>query len=260
MDASAIENEPLRSDAFHRLRPFCEAVAEDLSLLASLHDAEPEADYLEGMRKIGIQQSLGFKLKSELGTQAIEVLTEALAALPEGLDRKSLDELAADFASIYLTHGLHASPLESVWIDEENLVCQDTMFQVRAWYKQYGLVAPDWRKRPDDHLVYQLQFVARLFGRARTVGSLEDAARFMDEHLLRWLMHFAERVAARCGSAYFAGTAVLTAAYCEELRELLIDILGEPRPSKEEIDQRMKPKQGVEEVPVKFMPGIGPVV
>jgi hypothetical protein len=134
------------------LSAFCEAVAGDLQLLASLHDVEPDAEYLGALRRHGIEERLGLKLESERAHQALTVLLEGLNVLPKVLDRATLDELATDFASIYLTHAIQASPQESVWIDEEHLVCQESMFQVRAWYEQYGLGASDWRKRPDDHL------------------------------------------------------------------------------------------------------------
>ena len=73
-------------------------------------------------------------------------------------------------------------------------------------------------------------------------------------------MSFAQRVASRCDTAYFAAAALLTGAYCEELRDLLAEVLDEPRPSVEEIDERMKPRHQTEAVPVSFMPGIGPAV
>ena len=91
--------------------------------------------------------------------------------------------------------------------------------------------------------------------------TLEQVTIFMDEHLLRWLGNFGERVLVRCDTQYFAGVAAITAAYCEELREILADILQQPQPSREEIEERMKPKQAqAEEMPVQFMPGIGPAV
>ena len=139
-------------------------------------------------------------------------------------------------------------------------MCQQSMFQVRSWYEAYGLEIPDWRLRPDDHLVYELQFIAWLLNQDNQIETLEKAATFMDEHLLRWLGNFGERVAIRCDTAYFAGAAALTAAYCEELRDILAEVLQQPRPTPEEIEERMQPRQQPNEVPVKFMPGMGPVV
>jgi TorA maturation chaperone TorD len=229
-------------------------------MLATLHDREPDACLLQAMRETDFPRGLGLQLVDELGRQAVDLMRHVVASLPATLDDAILDELAADYASIYLNHTIQASPLESVWIDEERLTCQDSMFQVRSWYQQYGLGVENWRIRPDDHLVWQLQFLGHLFKLDPTTDGLRKAARFMDEHLLRWLMAFAQRVSARCATAYFAAAAMLTAAYCEELRELLVELLGETRPSEAEIEERMHPRRQVEAVPVSFMPGVGPAV
>jgi len=58
--------------------------------------------------------------------------------------------------------------------------------------------------------------------------------------VLRWLPLFSNRVAHRCATSFFAGIATLTAAYCEELRDLMAELLEEPRPTEEEVEQRMK--------------------
>jgi len=222
------------------LATFSLAVAEDLSMLAALHDAEPNAALVEGLRKNDLTECFGLKLEGSEGHQALELMRQALQILPHRLDDAALNELAVDYASIYLNHGIQASPEESVWIDDDHLICQESMFQVREWYQRYGLAVPDWRKRPDDHLVTQLQFLSHLFSSNLPDTPLRDAARFMDDHLLRWLSLFSSRVAQRCATPFFAGAATLTAAYCEELRDLLAVLLEEPRPTTEEIDARMQ--------------------
>ncbi|HIP52528.1 MAG TPA: hypothetical protein EYH03_00755 [Chromatiales bacterium] len=184
-------------------------------------------------------------------------MSELISRIPEQLDEAFIDELAADFADIYLNNTLSASPLESVWIDEEGLICQEPMFQVREWYERFGLVVPDWRKRPDDHLVTQLTFVARVL-REHGVEKLREVAIFLDEHLLRWVPDFTARVSTRCSTAYFSVLAYMTNAYLNELRGMIAEITGEPVPSKEEIEERMKPKAEPVEVPVAFMPGTEP--
>ncbi len=242
------------------IQTLCEFVAIDLAMLAALHDREPDVPLLIALRKAGFPCGMGLTLVGESGLQSMDLMQRVITALPEEFDTAMLNELAADYAGIYLNYAIHASPEESVWIDDENLACQESMFQVRSWYEQYGLGAENWRIRPDDHLVLQLQFLSHLFAHNQTVSGLQKAARFMDEHLLRWLMSFADRVAARCDTAYFAAVAMLTGAYCEELRDLLAKVLTEPRPSAEEIEERMKPRRQAEAVPVSFMPGMGPAV
>ena len=88
----------------------------------------------------------------------------------------------------------------------------------------------------------------------------EKITAFLDEHLLRWLPEFAARVAARCATPFYAGLCIFTAGYMDEMRGLLADVLGEPRPTPEEIEQRMKPASvhTVELPDPKFVPGSAP--
>jgi TorA maturation chaperone TorD len=241
------------------LKAFRAAVAQDLSMFAVLHDAEPNAGLIHRLKTSRFPADLGLILGSPRAREAARILAAEIRRFPDPVDTQTLDELAVDYANIYLINTLRAAPCESVWFDDEGLACQSQMFQVRECYLEHGLAAANWRVRPDDHLVIQLQFIAFLFDPARSGDTLGELVKFMDEHLLRWLMRFAERVATRCDRPYFAGLAMLTAAYCDELRELLARILGEPRPSQKEIDARMRPKREViPAVPLKYMPGLGP--
>ncbi len=249
------------------LGTFCQRVAEDLQLLATLHDREPDSALLQELKRIDFPFCLTLLPESGPGSDALTLMQQSVATLSSKavsgeLDEATLDELAADYASIYLNHSISASPEESVWLDEDSLICQQSMFDVRSCYESHGLGIPDWRQRPDDHLVYELQFIAHLLEQDESLTTLEQAATFMDEHLLRWLGNFGERVLTRCDTPYFAGAAALTAAYCETLRDILADvILQQPRPSREEIEERLRPgQQQPEEVPVSFMPGMGPAV
>jgi len=247
-------------EAHDLLNRFRQRVAEDLLLLATLNEHEPDTALLRELKTLDFPGCLTLLPNTPTGEEALRMMQQTLADLPEKPDDNLLDELAADFASIYLNHNISASPEESVWLDEDSLKCQHSMFQVRDWYESYGLEIPDWRIRPDDHLVYQLLFIAALLKLDDETETLEKLARFMDEHLLRWLGNFAERVLARCDTAFFAGVTAVTASYCEELRDTLAELLQQPRPSREDIEDRMRPRTDQREVEVSFMPGVGPVV
>jgi hypothetical protein len=111
--------------------------------------------------------------------------------------------------------------------------------------------------RSDDHICLELQFLAALLRDAHP-EALPEAARFLDEHLLRWLPLFAKRVSARCATPFYAGAARLTEAYCEELRDILAALLGKPRPSPEEVEARMKPRASAVTHPLAYIPGVAP--
>ncbi|MEZ5478985.1 MAG: hypothetical protein R3E95_16345 [Thiolinea sp.] len=89
---------------------------------------------------------------------------------------------------------------------------------------------------------------------------LAETAQFMDEHLLRWLLPFCERVAQRCQTAFYASLAMLTAQYAEQLRELLAQILDTPRPTAEELEARFKARtlQSVQPQTLQYFPGVAP--
>ena len=218
------------------LHSFCRAVADDLRLLSALHDREPEATVLEAMRKAPVGQQLAVTLRSEAAQMAFDALDSAITDLPAPIDSATVERLAAFYADIYLTHAYRAAPCESVWLDDDGLIQQEPMFQVRQWYRRAGVVVADPDKRPDDHVVHQLRFVAHLLASQSDEKGLREAARFLDEHLLLWFGRFCGRVARRCPDAYFAGLALLSGAYVEEIRDLISEVLGEPRPSIEETD------------------------
>ena len=133
------------------------------------------------------------------------------------------------------------------------------MFRVREWYRRFNVVVSDDSKRPDDHLVFQLEFLAHLFAESEQDKALHDAADFMDEHLLRWLGQFCGRTTSRCAEAYFVGLALLTIAYVEELRELLVTVLVRPRPTAQEIGARARaPERGLEPPEEAYVPGVAP--
>jgi TorA maturation chaperone TorD len=230
-------------------------VAEDLRTLAALQDRELDAAAIRALKAVGFPGGLGLLPEGEAMRRAVDLLARAIDQLPDPPGPAELDALAADYAAIYLTGALGASPCESVWLSEDHLTCQEPMFEIRRLYAEQGLRASDWRARPDDHLVLQLQFLARRFEDGRGAGQVRESARFLDEHLLRWIGDFAQRVASRCDTPFYAGLALLSAAYCDSLRDILARWLGEPRPSAEQIAERARPDPPA--APLRFVPGPG---
>ncbi len=240
-----------------------QVASQDLALLAGIQDREMSQQALSTLRTLDFPSALGLPPGNEDGQRALALLEEVMERLDSAqIDQAVLDDLAADYADIYLNHSIQASPMESVWLDEDGLAMQEPMFQVREWYGRFGMAAENWRRRTDDHLVLQLQFLAQLAERLPQQGDrgeyLAEMARFLDEHLLRWVGQFAERVAQRCGTPFYAGVVLLTAAWLEAFRDLLAELLEQPRPSAEEIEERMRPKAEPVAVPVKFVPGAAP--
>jgi len=212
------------------------SIADDLRLLVRFHDRELDGEFLSGLRKEKVTEFLSAGFEAEAVIKAASDLDDALAELPSALGDSMLDSLAAEYANIYLCHNYRIAPTGSVWLTEEKLERQEPMFDAREWYEKYGLVAPDWRIRPDDHIVHELQFVASLC-EAGTKQSLEDAVAFLDQCMLVWVPDFANTLGERANEAIYIASAALTATYLEELRDLLEVITGIARPVIEQVSR-----------------------
>jgi TorA maturation chaperone TorD len=222
------------------LAHFRNAVAEDLRGLAWLQAQEVTKEVLAELQQVNFPDNLGLRLQSKEGREACDLMRKAIAELPASLNESLLDELAADFTAIFLNNHYHTSPYESVWLTDEALVRQAPMMQMREWYKKYDLIAKDWKKRPDDYLALEVELVAHLMALDEKEDTLKAVAQFLDEHLLRWVKPFATRVVSRCATPFYAGVTILTAQYLEELRDLLANILDDPRPSEADVEKRMR--------------------
>lgn len=234
-----------------------DALAADLQLLAQLHEREPDAALLEELGCGPIAELLALALEGEAARAGCALLERALVELPRPITRAVLDELAAEYAAIYLVHAYRAAPSESPWLDKDKIERQEPMFEVRSWYRHYGLAVTDWQQRPDDHLVHELRFLAHLLGLHDHPAALADAARFMDAHPLRWVPDFARRVAQRCANPFFAGVALLTTGYLDELRALLVELAGvaPPAAAAGRSDGR---RRDADEPARPYLPGAGP--
>ena len=234
-------------------QPWLEAAAR-LEFLARLHDREFDAAFLDGLRGAQMPAWLAERFPVPEVRAATTALEAALAELPDPLDAATLDALAADYAEIYLTFGYRISASGSVWLTEDNLERQEPMFAIRRWYRRYGAEAPDWRSRPDDHLVHQLQFLAFLLRRGEAEADA-DAARFLDASLLHWLRKFAQRMAERVPSPLYVAIAAETATILEALRDELATATGVARPVPEDAKTKRRPTP-LPDLDRPFMPGL----
>ncbi len=241
------------------------AAGGDLALLARLHGLELDGDFLERLRSTSFAEMFTLVPENDMGREACEVIDRGWDVLDEGDPARLRDWLAADFAALYLTHRHRVSPDESVWRDEDGLVRQKPMLEVREWYARFGVAAPDWRKVPDDNIALQLAFLSYLMmARDKEGGWLaepEDVVRFLDDHLLLWLDDFAAAAASRCHTPFYAGLAVFTAAWMQAFRQLLERLTGiAPLPPEERVARRKCSGDSLQPVEGPYMPGMGPAV
>lgn len=236
------------------------AVGDDLALLARLHDREIDADLIASLRTAPVADWFALKLSGAEFEQASKLLEQALAKAPDPMTVQALDEMAAEYAAIYLNHTYRISPCESFWTGEDGLERQDAMFAVRRCYERQGYRIPNWRLRPDDHIAHELAFLAQVAPGLGEPATARAVAEFMREHPLVWVPSFAGRVARRCLSPFYAGVALLTAAYLENLagslgRYHIIDMTPVA------VTQAARPLPSgptCADPPPRYAPGLGP--
>ncbi len=197
-------------------------IADDLALLGLLHGQELTAETLAQLRSADPADWFAMAPDGEDFRQGVALLRQGLASVAELPDRAALEDLAAEYAAIYLTFAYHAAPTESVWRDPDGLERQGPMFAVRQRFARHGLEVADWRRRSDDHLVHELAYLAALL-REGTADALAEAATFLRDHLLVWVPAFAGRVARRCHHPLYAGLQLAMVGFLQGLAALLGD-------------------------------------
>lgn len=227
-------------------------LTDGLEILLRFHDREVDGAFMGELHAHAVPAQLADLFVSRQAREAAAALRDALDEIGPDPAPERLSALAAEYADIYLTHGYRAAPTGSVWLTDDHIERQLPMFEVREWYAHYDISVPDWRKRSDDHVVHELQFVIFLL-RAATASTLLDAGRFLDRHVLPWLPAFAVKAAGFTSEPAYGAMLALTAAGLEELRDLLEETTGEAR--KERVLQAPDSERRLEE-DQPYMPGL----
>lgn len=179
----------------------------------------------------------------------------ALKELKDYLVHKGPDprtDLAVDYAHIFLAAGVYegdaACPFESIYTSEKHLVMQEARDEVRSIYLANGVSVDPLLHLPEDHLAFELEFLAIMSDRAADAlsnakgddSSAEDGSveaslaenvvvqrSFIDGHLLNWLPAFETKVAELAEQTFYPAIVHLTQAYVQEDAVLLDEVAAE---------------------------------
>lgn len=218
-------------------------LATDLKILARLHAYELDEPTIHQLLKSHFPQSLALNVDEENQDQPlVEVMKRSIDEIQQQVVTKDL--LDADFAAIYLNGAYDLSPNESAWLDEDHLERQEPMFEIRDWYRKYGLKIENWRTRSDDNIALQILFLSEIL--AKKPIPLEDIGHFMDFHILRWIDDFAKGVFRRAETGFYASLGLLSARYLNGVRDLIAEWHQKPRLSRDEVAAMTKREASAE--------------
>lgn len=169
--------------------------------------------------------------KGQKGNELLEGCAQ-LAAYLQGMSADTGEELAVDYARIFLAAGIAqgeaAFPYESVYTSKKRIVMQDAWDAVRAVYRDKGVTCSD-KELMEDHIGCELDFMAHL---CREAAEAEDANRslmeqrtFLQEHLLNWIPAFTADVEKYAQTDFYRAAAKMTRGFLAMEQELLAALL-----------------------------------
>lgn len=149
-----------------------------------------------------------------------------------GTDRRT--QLACEYARIFLAAGTYtesratAIPYESVFTSEEKLVMQGARDDVLLYYALDGFQVDPALHEPEDHLSFELEYLANMNGRAESLVAAGDwdellanmsrQGRFIESHLLNWLSALRETAQEYSQLTFYIGMLLVTEGYLQEYR------------------------------------------
>ena len=191
--------------------------------LAAVYRQEITADLLgqiKDPRFLGVFSDLGVDLSSDFFKKSEKAL---------------LDDLAVEYARLFLGPGRHISPHESVHHikpdEQDSQLWGKTTVEVKKFIESTGLqYRSEYRGLPD-HISVELEFMehmilqeARAWGeedRDGVLDCLNMEKAFMDQHLICWIPGFCEKIIREAEIPFYGEMAALTNNFIEFEKEAL---------------------------------------
>lgn len=173
-------------------------------LLHRILGAEPEKELLDTVSSdSSLQTVLLFDSDdSKAAVELHQILRDCRFAEPERVERMR-DEYTRLFIG---PERLSAAPWESVYTTRERALFQESTLGVRGWYRKYQYLPEKYPRVADDHISLMTHFLSMTSGRAaaclkrddlnRCRDILADQKQFEKEHLLNWVLSYADDIRA----------------------------------------------------------------
>ena len=149
-------------------------------------------------------------------------------------------DFATDYARVFLAAGIFegdaACPYESVYTSEDGLVMQDARDEVVAAMRSEGIKITEDVHEPEDHISFELEFMARLSEATREKLGSRDSREcerliavqeeFIHAHLLNWIDAWGERIETLARFPFYPAVFRVTRGFLVEDVALLRELAG----------------------------------
>lgn len=200
-------------------------------LLGRIFYANPSRDWIEPLVREGVFEEVPFAAEQADTVQGLALLAQWTESLVGALSDAALTELRTDFAQLFVSNQpLPAPPWESVYFSETRQTFQQETRDVRLAFERLGLQINSSNKEPQDHIAFELAFVAYCAALAVAASEREDAEAFtevttiqrafLEHHLLRWGCKWAELAQSHAHTNFYRGLACLVSGGLKELARI----------------------------------------
>lgn len=205
------------------------AYALALRLAAAAFYLPPSESFLAALNDGGVLADWPLAPDDPLTVQGLQLLREALAG---GAPALLLSTLRSEHTALFvgLEH-VAAPPWESVYLSRDHLLFDEQTLAVREFYTRFDLQIPKIDREPDDHIGFELLFLAHLLEQAAGLAAggqpqgaqarLQAAQEFLQAHPQQWADHFAGRILAQTPAPYYRGWACLLMGSLQGLAAVL---------------------------------------
>ncbi len=188
--------------------------------LARIYRTEVDEELLSQLSSLTLPEDLDMPGVSE----GIRLLVNYLKQSKDG----TLTELAVDYARIFLGTGVQsgegAYPFESIYTNPYKLVMQEARDQVLNLYREAGLTPSRDNSIPEDHLAFEMEYMAHLCQNTsealaagdtqRAVDYLTKQKDFLQKHLVgSWIPAFCNDVQRVSKTDFYKAVAMITLGY-----------------------------------------------
>lgn len=165
--------------------------------LATIFRSEPSEAQIRGMKSASFQEALG---ELDLGFSVAD-------------DKSLAEELAVEYAALFLGPGGHVSPHESVHVEEEGRLLSAATTAVKDYIEACGFeYDPDNHALPD-HISTEFEFLAEVTRQEalawqekelqKARNCLDYEREFFEKHLGRWAPAFCEKILERAELPFY---------------------------------------------------------
>lgn len=163
----------------------------------------------------------------------LKELRQMLSTNMEG----TLDKLKSEYTYLMIgPNKLPAPPWESIYVTKERALFQESTLRVRRTYLKYQFLPANYPHEADDHLAFELDFMAHLAKLTlerfdeenvdEVKKLLTDQKAFLQNHLLVWIGDFAKDMQKSKTHHFYPQMAALTEAFLETDNLVLDELMS----------------------------------